>query len=102
MLYEVITAMAAQSGCQRVLWGRQQASDKLIEAVNRGPLDHVLLHPWPAGALLQVAQQRLTEYVVRQVDEPLGFAPLLDGQRLLRAQLERQMAAYRQGSYNFV
>lgn len=95
------SALAAQSGCQRVLWGQQHTSDKLIEAVNRGPLDHVLLYPWGEGALLQVVQQQLTDYVARQVDEPLRFAPLLDGQRLLRAQLERQMAAYRQGFMDY-
>lgn len=95
------SAMAAQSGCRRVLWGHQDASDKLIEAVNRGPLDHVLLYPWAPGTLLQVVQQQLTDYVARQVEDPLRFAPLLDGQRLLRAQLDRQMAAYRQGFMDY-
>ncbi|GAA4498376.1 ATP-binding protein [Pseudaeromonas paramecii] len=95
------SALVAQSGCQRVLWGRQQASDKLIEAVNRGSLDHVLLYPWAPGTLLQAVRQQLTDYVARQQDEPLRFAPLLDGQRLLRAQLDRQMAAYRQGFMDY-
>ncbi|MGN5053027.1 cyclic nucleotide-binding domain-containing protein [Aeromonas veronii] len=88
--------------CRKILLGSQPEMKSIIEAVNLGRLDYYLQRPWRDGSLRRAVIEQASHFVLQRPEaDLLSYAAVLDNQKLLRAHVDRQLAAYRQGFMDY-
>jgi len=82
--------------CRKILLSGQTDTNSLIHAVNEGRLDYFIGKPWAKDEVLSTVINQATTYVLSQDKNPLPYASVLDQDRILRAQVDKQVGAYQQ------
>lgn len=68
--------------CKKILLTGQAALKDTIEAINNGGLNHYLPKPWTQEQLYNTTIEKLTDFILEHVANPLPYARLLDGGRI--------------------
>lgn len=72
----------ATSRTRKVLITGQAGLQETVRAVNEADLKHYIAKPWQKEELVKIVRELLTDYVLENVKTPLGFMPILDGERI--------------------
>lgn len=67
---------------RKVLITGQAGLQETVRAVNEANLKHYISKPWRKEELVEIVRELLTDYVLENVKNPLGFMPILDGERI--------------------
>lgn len=72
----------ATAPARKVLITGQAGLQETVRAVNEASLKHYIAKPWKKEELVEIVRELLTDYVLENVKNPLGFMPILDGERI--------------------
>lgn len=67
---------------RKVLITGQAGLQETVRAVNEANLKHYIAKPWQKEELVKIVRSLLTDYVLENVKNPLGYMPILDGERI--------------------
>lgn len=67
---------------RKVLITGQAGLQETVRAVNEANLRHYIAKPWEKEGLVDIVRELLTDYVLENVKNPLGFMPILDRERI--------------------
>jgi response regulator RpfG family c-di-GMP phosphodiesterase len=67
---------------RKVLITGQAGLQETVRAVNEADLKHYIAKPWQKEELLNIVTELLTDYVIENVENPLRFMQVLDGERI--------------------
>lgn len=56
-----------------------------IQAINDARLNHYIAKPWCIAELNDVVKEQLTDFVIENAKDPLTYAQVLDGKRILES-----------------
>jgi len=68
---------------KKVLITGQAGLEDTVRAVNNAHLQHYIAKPWNANDLQQVVREQLTDYVIKNEEELIPYAAVLDGVRIM-------------------
>jgi len=86
---------------RKLLVTEHRDAESIIDAVNHGRLEYFFKKPWDSRQLLSVVSDQLTTYLMAHEEELLPYAAVLDQQRIVKAQVDRQMARFREGFIDY-
>jgi len=72
----------ATSKTRKVLITGQAGLKETVRAVNEADLKHYISKPWQKEELVDIVRELLTDYVLRNVKNPLPFMQVLDSERI--------------------
>jgi len=86
---------------RKLLVTELEDAGSIIDAVNHGRLEYFFKKPWESRQLLSVVSDQLTTYLMAREEDLLPYAAVLDQQRIVKAQVDRQMARFREGFIDY-
>lgn len=87
--------------CRKLLLSGHADTQALIHAVNEGQLDYFIAKPWHKNEILNTVIDQATSYVIEHSPNPLNYTAILDQQRIVKAQVDKQVGAYQQGFIDY-
>jgi len=72
----------ATSKTRKVLVTGQAGLKETVRAVNEADLKHYISKPWQKEELVDIVRELLTDYVLRNVKNPLPYMQVLDSERI--------------------
>lgn len=67
---------------RKVLITGQAGLQETVRAVNEADLKHYISKPWQKEELVDIVRELLTEYVLKNVKNPLPYMQILDSERI--------------------
>lgn len=86
---------------RKILFSGQMELERMVKAVNQARLDYYIQKPWETEKLRQVTIDQVTTYILSHETDILPYSSVLDTERILEAQVKRQIAKYQIGFLDY-
>jgi len=67
---------------KKVLITGQAGLEETVKAVNEADLKHYIAKPWEKSELVKITRNLLTDFVIKQVKDPLPYMQILDMEKI--------------------